>query len=165
MFGLETNPFARKHNNSDSTTSRNPFGSRSKQADTSNTNGGGISARGSIQKSDSFFEKVEAAESTSANKKSKKLGSKSSKDKGTDGPKQTTLFGMMPRAFQTSQASKKPVEKTRVDEGEDGYGEETQELLNSYPDVEDVEASDSQMTLMDSRGLEETQPDEETQMA
>jgi hypothetical protein len=30
--------------------------------------------------------------------------------------------------------------------------------------MENIEASDSQMTLMDSRGLEETQVDEETQL-
>lgn len=165
----ETNPFARKHN-SDSTGTRNPFASRSKLSDATRTTNGGIGARGSIQKSDSFFEKVEAAESSTAGKKGKKSGFKSSKDKEKDasGTRQTTLFGMMPRAFQTSQAPKKPdnTKESRAGGGEDGdgVGEETQELLSSYQDMEDIEASDSQMALMDSRGLEETQADEETQM-
>ncbi|KAF9447940.1 hypothetical protein P691DRAFT_730511 [Macrolepiota fuliginosa MF-IS2] len=165
----KTNPFARKQN-ADPNASRNPFASRSKPSNAAHTTNSGLSARGSIQKSDSFFEKVEAAESSTTGKKSKKLGpksSKDSKDKDPTGPKQATLFGMMPRAFQTSQAPKKTetAQKTRAEENEDdGIGEETQELLDSYPDMEDIE-SESQMMLMDSRGLEETQVDEETQMA
>lgn len=139
--------------------------------------GGGITGRGSIQKSESFFDKVEAATENGKKSITKKSGSKSTtKDKssalasGNNGPKQTTLFGMMPRAFQTSQAPKKPSEEVskkqghsdREEGGEEGeMGEETQELLGSCPpDIADMEASESQMTLMDSRGLEETQLDE-----
>lgn len=74
---------------------------------------------------------------------------------------------MMPRAFQTPQARAKDNEEksNEVGDDENGIGEETQELLSSYQDVESVGAGDSQTTLMDSRGLEETQVDEETQMA
>jgi chromosome transmission fidelity protein 4 len=134
--------------------------------------GGGITSRGSIHKSDSFFDKVEAASENSKKSTTKKSGSSKSKDKSSSstssansGPKQTTLFGMMPRAFQTSQAPKQALGEdkkcSREDGGEDdGIGEETQELLSS---MTDVGTSDSQMTLMDSRGLEESQGNEETQ--
>jgi chromosome transmission fidelity protein 4 len=174
---LETNPFARKHNASESSTTRNPFSSRSKSSTTlNNGGGGGITGRGSIQKSDSFFDKVEAATENGKKSTTKKSAGSKSKDKSSSsstaasahsGSKQTTLFGMMPRAFQTSQAPKMPSgEDKRYRDGnhedgeDDGIGEETQELLSSCPlDMTDIEASDSQMTLMDSRGLEETQID------
>ena len=52
---LESNPFARKTNQD---ANRNPFGRRSEMK--------------TIQKSESFFEKVDAAESESAPKKSRK---------------------------------------------------------------------------------------------
>lgn len=73
----------------------------------------------------------------------------------------------MPRAFQTSQVPSKKDNQEKNGEGEEnenGIGEETQELLSSYQDMEDPDVADSQMTLMDSRWLEETQVDEETQM-
>ncbi|EKM80549.1 hypothetical protein AGABI1DRAFT_126609 [Agaricus bisporus var. burnettii JB137-S8] len=167
----KTNPFARKNNTSESNTTRNPFSLRPKPSTILN-GGGGITGRGSIQKSDSFFDKVEAAADNGKKSITKKSSSKSTtKDKssasasGNNGPKQTTLFGMMPRAFQTSQAPKKPSEEIskkqgHIDDGEE-MGEETQELLGSCPpDIADMGASESQMTLMDSRGLEETQLDE-----
>lgn len=176
FFELETNPFARKHNTSESSATRNPFSSRPKSSAAAlngGSGGGGITSRGSIHKSDSFFDKVEAASENSKKSTTKKSGSSKSKDKSSSssstsansGPKQTTLFGMMPRAFQTSQAPKQALGEdkkcSREDGGEDdGIGEETQELLSS---ITDVGTSDSQMTLMDSRGLEESQGNEETQ--
>ncbi|KAF5351668.1 hypothetical protein D9756_007710 [Leucocoprinus leucothites] len=134
----KTNPFKRK----------NPL------------NANAISARGSIQKSDSFFDKVEAAESSSG-KKSKKTVFKSAKAK--EGPKQTTLFGMMPRSLQTSQAPMKEMEEKKMAQEDDGTGEDTQSTLDFEPDPERLE-NDTQMAANDSRGLEDTQMDEESQM-
>ena len=136
-FGTETNPFKRK----------NPPAAN------------GLGVRGSIQKSDSFFDKVEAAESVSG-KKPKKPAFKS-KDK--EGPKQTTLFGMMPRSFQTSQAPKKGTEEEKPSQGDDDDFEETQpDEMESFPET--LDEGESQMMLNDSRGLEETQLEEESQM-
>lgn len=84
---------------------------------------------------------------------------KSAKDK--DGSRQATLFGMMPRAFQTSQAPKQSVEDKQIVDGEEDVDEETQSMLD-IPEA--MEETDSQMTLNDSRGLGDTQVNEETQM-
>lgn len=84
---------------------------------------------------------------------------KSAKDK--DGSRQATLFGMIPRAFQTSQAPKQRVEDKQIVNEEEDVDEETQSMLDM---PEAMEETDSQMTLNDSRGLGDTQVDEETQM-
>ncbi|KAL9708702.1 DNA polymerase alpha accessory factor Mcl1 [Leucoagaricus gongylophorus] len=118
-------------------------------------------ARESIRKSDSFFDKVEAVESY-FDKKAKKPLFKSPKDK--EGPRQATLFGMMPRAFQTSQAPKRGVEEKQIVNGDEDIDEETQSVLDIGLGPEAMEESDSQMTLNDSRGLGDTQFDQETQM-
>jgi len=68
---------------------------------------------------------------------------------------------MMPRAFQTSQAPKKMVEDKQIVNEEEDVDEETQNMLDM---PEAMEETDSQMTLNDSRGLGDTQVDEETQM-
>ena len=137
MFSVETNPFKRK----------NP---------TNLPN-----ARESIRKSDSFFDKVEAVESY-FDKKAKKPMFKSPKDK--EGPRQATLFGMMPRAFQTSQAPKRGAEEKQIVNGDEDIDEETQSVLDIGLGPEAMEESDSQMTLNDNRGLGDTQIDQETQM-
>ena len=81
---------------------------------------------------------------------------KSAKDK--DGSRQATLFGMMPRAFQTSQTPKQRIEDKQIVNEEEDVGEEMLDM------PEAMEETDSQMTLNDSRGLGDTQVDEETQM-
>ena len=68
---------------------------------------------------------------------------------------------MMPRAFQTSQAPKQSVEDKQIVDGEEDVDEETQSMLD-IPEA--MEETDSQMTLNDSRGLGDTQVNEETQM-
>ncbi|TRM69839.1 hypothetical protein BD626DRAFT_422291 [Schizophyllum amplum] len=76
----EANPFARKPGQD---TSRNPFAKRA--ADSNKT----------IQKSESFFEKVDAAETgTQKAKRGFAAGGKDKKKEG--GPRQTTLFGLPP---------------------------------------------------------------------
>jgi len=65
---------------------------------------------------------------------------------------------MMPRAFQTSQTPKQRVEDKQIVNEEEDVGEEMLDIPGA------MKETDSQMTLNDSRGLGDTQVDEETQM-
>ncbi|KAF9010688.1 hypothetical protein BDQ17DRAFT_1234391 [Cyathus striatus] len=121
----QINPFARKANPE---TSKNPF-SRKVENKT-------------IRKSESFFEKVEAAESEPA--KSKKSTNKSN-DK--DGPRQTTLFGMM------AKVPKKTKAKDTIDDEELAAPESQMDI--------DVEMQEDSQATTD--GWEESQSTSETQ--
>ncbi|KAF7315738.1 Chromosome segregation protein [Mycena indigotica] len=113
----KVNPFARK-NGTDA--KRNPFGTK------------GSSNR--IEKSDSFFEKVDAAEDAPKTKRGPKAKEKK------EGPKQTTLFGMLSSS-----------RKSKLSESETA-----------------VESQDSDVSMLDASSVIESQPDlpeewEETQ--
>ncbi|KDR75022.1 hypothetical protein GALMADRAFT_248867 [Galerina marginata CBS 339.88] len=91
------NPFARKANQD---SNKNPF---ARKLDASKT----------IQKSESFFDKVDAAESETVPRK--RPGAGNGKDAATlkgkdrkEGPKQATLFGMLPKADKVSRPKKQP---------------------------------------------------------
>ncbi|KAF8160621.1 hypothetical protein B0H34DRAFT_344214 [Crassisporium funariophilum] len=93
----KANPFARKAGQDNS---KNPFARRAEVNKT-------------IQKSESFFEKVDAAESDIGSRK-RTLASAKGKEK-KDGPKQATLFGMLPKADKTSRTTKKSSVETSSD--------------------------------------------------
>ncbi|KAL1748703.1 hypothetical protein HDZ31DRAFT_79559 [Schizophyllum fasciatum] len=86
----KTNPFARKPGQDNN---RNPFAKR------------GIDGNKTIQKSESFFEKVDAAETGGA--KPKRSFGAGAKDKKTGGTKQTTLFGLPPGPGNDAKRAKK----------------------------------------------------------
>nr|GAT44426.1 chromosome segregation protein [Mycena chlorophos] len=139
------NPFARKNGTDNN---RNPFPTK---------------ANRTIQKSDSFFDKVEVAEDAPKAKRTSKAKDKEKKE----GPKQTTLFGMLSssrvdksRAAATAAVSVASTQSPVVDESEsqdadmDGTGTSMSESA--------VESQESQY----SEQWEETQPIdmEETQL-
>ncbi|KAJ7462267.1 hypothetical protein B0H11DRAFT_2285618 [Mycena galericulata] len=124
------NPFARKVGQENG---RNPFGRKPE-----------LNSK-TIQKSESFFDKVDAAEEAAPKLKRPSASKPKDRDK-KDGPRQTTLFGMM-----SSASSKK----------------ETRDENKSRQVVTDIQRIDSDITMTDAT-LVETQPDlpdewEETQ--
>ncbi|KAJ7188294.1 hypothetical protein C8R46DRAFT_934135 [Mycena filopes] len=125
------NPFARKIGQENG---RNPFG---RKADFK-----------TVQKSDSFFEKVEAEEVAPKPKRSSGLKPKD-KDKKDSGPRQTTLFGMLSSA---PRPTKSPLAAEVADVPMSDLGEtqvETQpDLPEEWEETQPVEAT----------SLEETQP-------
>ncbi|KAJ7045494.1 hypothetical protein C8F04DRAFT_1064981 [Mycena alexandri] len=129
------NPFARKVGQENG---RNPFGRKTDIK--------------TLQKSESFFEKVEAEEVAPKAKRSSGL---KPKDKKESGPRQTTLFGMMssaPRPTATPKSRLATVEADVPDNTMTDLGEtqvETQpDLPEEWEETQPVEAS----------SLEETQP-------
>jgi len=97
----KANPFARKTNQD---SSKNPFARKSEPNKI-------------IQKSESFFDKVDAVESESAPRK--RQPNSKAKDK-KEGPKQATLFGMLPKADKAPKLKKKaepehPSPEIRID--------------------------------------------------
>ncbi|KAF5328867.1 hypothetical protein D9619_011727 [Psilocybe cf. subviscida] len=97
----KANPFARKIT---SETNKNPFARRPD-----------ISSK-TIQKSESFFDKVDAAESETAPKKKGGVAASKapSKDTKKEGPKQATLFGMMPKADKAAKVKKNAKETVPI---------------------------------------------------
>lgn len=137
----KTNPFARKAGQG---TERNPF---SRKPELNKT----------IQKSDSFFDKVDAAEQVGP--KAKRSSSSKLKDKDKkDGPRQTTLFGMLTGSSidKKMRAEKKPQETVADNHVADPDASmadttvaETQlDLPEEWEETQPVEAT----------SLEETQP-------
>ncbi|KAF8658265.1 hypothetical protein AX16_002041 [Volvariella volvacea WC 439] len=128
------NPFARK---AAVDTNRNPFARKPDQSKM-------------IQKSESFFEKVDAAENEAKNKKPGPKGKEKQKQK--EGPKQATLLGMM-----GSGASATGMKKDRQNSKLSGSidAEETQ-LLETQ--MTDSSAVDSSTRAPSAEGSEETQP-------
>ncbi|KAL1759502.1 hypothetical protein FB107DRAFT_271069 [Schizophyllum commune] len=108
----KTNPFARKPGQE---TNRNPFAK--KAGDVNKT----------IQKSESFFEKVDAAETGTA--KPKRGFGPLGKDKKSAGPKQTTLFGLPPGPGNDAKRGKKkaPEPKAATSGPSDAPESQTQE--------------------------------------
>lgn len=98
-MSAEANPFARKIT---SDTNKNPF---TRKTDTTSK---------TIQKSESFFDKVDAAESENVPRKKGAAANKgASKDTKKEGSKQATLFNMMSKADKATKA-KKNVKETVV---------------------------------------------------
>ncbi|KAF8902638.1 hypothetical protein CPB85DRAFT_1564580 [Mucidula mucida] len=97
------NPFARKQLQP-ADVSRNPFARRNESHKV-------------IQKSESFFDKVDAAESNGVKaKRSVKGKEKESKDKKELGPRQTTLFGMLPKNGSLKKTNPKASEESEANE-------------------------------------------------
>ncbi|KAF4621226.1 hypothetical protein D9613_000247 [Agrocybe pediades] len=133
----KSNPFARKATQE---TNKNPF---ARKTDTSKT----------IHKSESFFDKVDAAETETVHRKRPSAKGKEKEKK--DGPKQATLFGMMPKADKATKLGKKKAEA----EESAGATESAQETQT------ETQTTD---VVMDDAGLleetQETQDAEETQV-
>ncbi|KAJ7577048.1 hypothetical protein C8J56DRAFT_378653 [Mycena floridula] len=141
----KANPFARK---APSDANRNPF---ARKAETNKV----------LQKSESFFEKVDAADIDLVKPKrlkSKEKEKEKEKEVKKDGPRQTTLFGLPASDKKTTMKAPK-LKKSLLGESQNGLESETQ-LLSAAGDPEtQVEES---MTM---QGLEETQiVDGESQM-
>ncbi|KAJ7725842.1 hypothetical protein DFH07DRAFT_1002167 [Mycena maculata] len=132
----KTNPFARKVGQENG---RNPFARKPELNDKT------------IQKSESFFDKVDAADEVPP--KSKRPSASKPKDREKkDGPRQTTLFGMMASA---SNDKRSRVEKKSLEV-----------VLDSQPPDSDITMTDS--TLIETQPnlpeeWEETQPLEEVE--
>ncbi|KAJ7218083.1 hypothetical protein GGX14DRAFT_495522 [Mycena pura] len=123
----KTNPFARK---SGQDTNKNPF---ARKSDVSRT----------IQKSESFFEKVDAVDDIVKSKRSK------TKDK-KEGPRQTTLFGMM--------ASARIEKKSQVAESQDSDVAMSDRTLGESGTQPDLPEEWEETQPIDGTSVEETQP-------
>ncbi|KAJ6593880.1 hypothetical protein B0H19DRAFT_1092452 [Mycena capillaripes] len=122
------NPFARKVGQENG---RNPF---ARKADFK-----------TLQKSESFFDKVDAAEEVAP--KSKRPTASKSKDKEKkDGPRQTTLFGMM------SSAPRTETQKSRVQPADPDVA------MNDVETQPDLPEEWEETQPVDATSLEETQP-------
>lgn len=123
----KTNPFARK-TNPDS--SKNPFARKSEPNKT-------------IQKSESFFDKVDAAESEPTHRK-RQSNAKAKEKK--DGPKQATLFGMLPKSEKPPKVTKKPEPERLL------VAQESQpESQMSDVTMADVESQDTQIETQETQ--------------
>ncbi|KAH9484953.1 Minichromosome loss protein 1 [Psilocybe cubensis] len=134
----KSNPFARKTNE---TNNKNLFARKAE-------------SNKPVQKSESFFEKVDAAESEAAPRKRPNAAKGKDKAGKEGGSKQATLFGMMGKA---ADKGLKPKKKTEVDTKAVPYanGEETQ------ADSQMTDLTMSESMVVESQELEETQPAEE----
>ncbi|PPQ99766.1 hypothetical protein CVT24_009669 [Panaeolus cyanescens] len=145
---FQSNPFARKLNEP----SKNPFARKLDNKP--------------IHKSDSFFDKVDAAESEPPKKRPFASKPKDSSKEKKDGPKQTTLFGMMPPKSDKSKP-KKSSTPTLV-ESQDTDTQMTDVVmgdLDSQILVEDTQNTEDTQNL-DTNNWEETQlVDDESQLS
>jgi len=152
----KANPFARK---AAQEVTRNPF---ARKADVNKQ----------IQKSESFFEKVGAAEFAEGGKRktsgAKERGKEKEKEKDKKGSRQTTLFGMLPSKPKASKKTDLGESQQSLDASDSQTTEADVEMSESLPEQETLLETPETDAMIDNEhssnlldDLEETQPSDE----
>ncbi|KAL4254294.1 hypothetical protein ABKN59_002914 [Abortiporus biennis] len=146
-----TNPFARKHETTgNGPQNRNPFAKP-------------LEAKASLHKSESFFTKVDQAETEKPQKRPTVKGK--AKDAKAAGGRQTTLFGYPAGPPTKGKGKEKEKEKNKGKEKEKEKSEkmtakksETSESQETQPESQDVVMEESESQMTDTTIRAETQP-------